>query len=285
MRLKYSHLKYSTSEDKVKLAFSSSACPDFEFDKILNIASLLKFDGIEIKDIHGEPDLPNSKIFSDENFRQSQTLLKASNIEIVSLTVNNVLSDKKNNIKLITEAYEHIDLAHRIGIKYVKVSAEKREKPSLNRKPDMSFIFENLRQICMYAKPKEVTILIETNGFFSDSRLLARFLKSLNCQNCGVSWNINNTVRYSFETPVQTVGIFEDKIKIVQLNDSVDNNDIIEYKAMGRGDLPIKETIAALKNFGYNEYLSLTWPKKTNPEILPPETILPQFHGFLKNIM
>ncbi len=269
----------------MKLSFSTSSCPDLSFDKIMLKAKALRFNGIELDSIGNEKYLPNTEDLSCNNLENTLKLLNANGLEVPLLASHTLLCDTKNKVTLMQEPYEYIDLAEKAGIKNISVFADKNTEPSINDDLDIFFIMENLKQVCAYAMPKEINILVETNGIFSDSRFLARMLREINCNNAGVSWNVNNTVRYSFEKPAQTVAVFGNRLKHVHLNDTLTQNGSIEYKPLGRGGLPIKETVAALKENGYSGYISLDWPKRDHPELLDADTILPQFLYYIKNLM
>lgn len=269
----------------MKFSFSTAACPELSFDRIIMKAKALRFDGIELEGIMNETYVPDASDFSFENLENTLKLLSANGLEIPILSSHTQLSDTKNKVKLMQEPYEYIDLAEKAGVRYIRVFGDKNLEPSINDNLDIFFVMENLKQICSYAKPKEITVLVETNGLFSDSRLLARMLREIDCKNAGVLWNVNNTVRYSFEKPDQTVSVFGNKLKHIHINDTLYKNGNLEYKPLGRGDLPLEDTINALKKAQYSGYISLDWPKRTEPDLLDSDTIFPQFLYYIKNLM
>ena len=269
----------------MKYAFSTVTCPDWDFKKIIATAKMLKFDGIEICGIQNELYTPKIKEFSIDNISQSMTYISGNNLEIPVISTQTFLGDKKSKIELFQEMYECIEIAEKADAPYVKVIGDRNTKPSVENNIDIYFVFDNMKQICSYAKTKCITVLMETKGIFSDSRFLGRFLNELDCKNSGVLWDINNTVRYSGEPPEQTVKIFENKIKHVHINDSVLINETLEYRPLGKGDLPLTGVADALKQINYNEFISLDWPKRTHSDILNADTILPQFLYYMKNIM
>ncbi len=269
----------------MKLSFSTASCPELSFDRIMMQAKALKLDGIELEGIKDEIYLPKCPDISPENMENTLKLLAANGLEIPLLSSHTILSDTKNKVKFLQEPYEYIDLAEKMGVRCIRVFGDKNIEPSINDNLDIFFVMENMKQICEYAKPKEITVLIETNGLFSDSRLLARMLREIDCKNAGVLWNVNNTVRYSFETPSQTVAVFGNKLKHVHISDTTYKNGELEYTPFGRGDLPLDETVNALKKANYDGYLSLHWPKRYRRDLLDIDTILPQFLYYIKNLM
>lgn len=277
-------LKYKNGVKVMKYAFSTEACPDWDFKKIVATAKMLKFDGIEICGIQNELHTPKIKEFTRDNIFQSMTYINGNNLKIPVIATQTCLGDKKNKINLLQEPYECIEIAEKAGIPYIKVSGDFNTEPMVENGIDLFYLLDNMKQVCSYARPKEITVLMETKGIFSDSRFLGRFLNELDCKNAGVLWDINNTYRYSGEPPEQTVGIFKNKIRHIHINDSVLKNGELLYKPLGKGDLPINDVVKALKDMDYREFISLDWPKRTHDEILSADTILPQFLYYMKNI-
>lgn len=269
----------------MKYAFSTNACPDWDFKKIIATAKMLKFDGIEICDLQNELHTPQIKEFSDSDFSQTMAYINGSNLKIPIIGTQTYLCDETNKIQLLQEPYECIEIAEKAGIPYIKVNGDFHTIPSVDNNINLFFVFDNMKQICSYANPKGITVLIETKGIFSDSRLLARFLNELNSKNAGVLWDINSTVRYSGETPQQTFSVFGHRIKHIHINDSVLKDGVLEYKPLGKGDLPLEEVINVLKKEEYTEFISLDWPKRTHSDLLNADTILPQFLYYMKNIL
>ena len=269
----------------MKFSFTTDSCPDKSLDEIISLARAFRFNGIELSGIKANIFAPDFQELSDENLPKIMNKLDDSGIEIPLLASHTILSDERKRVRLIQETYDNIDLAEKMGIRYVRVLNEKRIRNSiLSDDIDLYFILENLQQICSYAKPKDITILLETNSIFSDSRFLARFIQESGCKNVGVLWDVNHTVRYSFETPKQTANIFGNKIKHVHINDSILNDGILEYKPLGKGDLPLQEIIDALKEINYPHYISFEWPKRTKPKLESADIILPHFLYYIKNL-
>ena len=268
----------------MKYAFSTTVSPDWDFKKIIAVAKMLKFDGIEICGLQNEMSVPKIKEFSRDNISQSRAYISGNNLKIPVISTQTCLGDKKNKMELFNETYECIEIAEKMGVPYINVFGDFRTKPLVENNVDIFFIFDNLKQICSYARTKGITMLMETKGIFSDSRFLARFLNELDCKNSGVLWDINNTVRYCGEDPEQTAKVFEGKIKHVHINDSVLINENLEYKPLGKGNLPLTEVADALKQINYNEFISLDLPEKTHEGLPNEETLLPQFLYYMKNI-
>jgi fatty-acyl-CoA synthase len=51
---------------------------------------------------------------------------------------------------------------------------------------------------------------------------------------------------------------------------------------LGEGEVPVREQLQALRQQGYQGYVSVEWEKKWHPEIPDPEVALPQHIALLK---
>jgi fatty-acyl-CoA synthase len=54
---------------------------------------------------------------------------------------------------------------------------------------------------------------------------------------------------------------------------------------MGEGEVPVREQLKVLEQYGYNGYVSVEWEKKWHPEIAEPEIALPQHIAWLKSVL
>ena len=55
------------------------------------------------------------------------------------------------------------------------------------------------------------------------------------------------------------------------------------YKMTGEGDIPIAETIDALKSINYEGYLSLEWVKRWAPDLSDAGIVFPQFINYIQS--
>jgi len=67
------------------LSFSTLGCPAWTFSQALQYATANDYQGIEIRGIKGDLDLPNNPLFSASNFAQTKREITDSQIKIVNL--------------------------------------------------------------------------------------------------------------------------------------------------------------------------------------------------------
>ena len=268
----------------MKLSFSTLGCPEWSWNEIIATAKDMGFDGIEVRGVENELYAPDIKEFSKENIENTNKKLHDMGLHIICFTSACYLYDQENYDKYIVEGKAYIDTAYAAGAPYVRVLGDKDPQPS-NPVHD-GVVAKALAALSDYAKDKNVTVLIETNGAYADTARLAKLLAKVSDQNIGVLWDVHHPYRYFGETPETTyknIGAF---IRYVHVKDSVvSENGKLQYKMMGYGDLPVKEAVKVLHKNGYNGYISLEWVKRWYSDLEDPGVVFMQFINYMKKII
>ena len=261
----------------MKFAFSTLGCPDWTFNEIISTAVDLGFDGVEIRGIENEVFAPFAKPFLGANIDKTIEFLKEKHTDISMLSTGVVLGKDRN--AAISEATAYIDLADKLKVKFIRVMITDKPYPE---NTDIALAEGTYKEICRYAKSKNVTPLIETNGILSDSKVMKEFIENTNCENGGVLWDIHHPYRYFNETLEQTFENIGKYVKYVHVKDSVMNNDKVQYKMIGQGDVPVLGAIKLLKEKGYDSYVTLEWVKRWCPELEEAGIVFSRFSNFFK---
>jgi fatty-acyl-CoA synthase len=177
------------------------------------------------------------------------------------------------------DAQRYIDLASKLGIPLVRVmcsgSPDKAEG-------DLGTLFTNYEQICLFGESKGVLPVLESNGFFCDTKLFRDFLDRVSSKNKGVIWDIHHTFRYKGEKPEESIGNLGKYIKHVHIKDSVFEKGEVVYKMIGDGDIPIKTAVDLLKKSGYKGFLSLELVRKWYKGLEDPSIVISQYIDEMK---
>ncbi len=128
------------------------------------------------------------------------------------------------------------------------------------------------------AEKAGVTLLIKTNGLFSDTALLRDLLDAYASDSLGVLWDVHHPFRDCGETPDQTIRNLGAYIKHVHLRDS---NDAGQYELVGEGTLPIPDVIRALSSVDYDGFISLEWKIEWMTDLPYLDVILPHFVNYM----
>ena len=268
----------------MKLAFSTLGCPGWMWRDILSAAADLGYDGIEMRGLFREMYVPNVSLFSPEAIQNTLATLQRLGLEIPCMTSNAGIGRKVGHLAAMDEARDYIDLAGRAGSPFVRVMgnvyAEPDEEPM-----DEGQVVEALQELGDYAAPQGVNVLLETNGYFADTKNLARVLKNANRPNVAALWDVHYPIRFFDEAPQETAGNLEGYVRYVHFKDSRMENGKIRYRILGDGDLPLEGFLAALRSIGYDGYISLEWVKRWDPTLEEPGVVLAHFVNKMKAML
>lgn len=262
----------------MKYAFSTLACPTWRYQDIVATAKDLGYDGIEIRGISGEMYAPKMKVF---NHNVEENLARLQGLEIPMITSNCCVANVGDAETALIEGKEYIDLAKKIGAKFVRIMPT---NSAMLDGGDFNQAVASYSELCDYAGDSEVMPLIESNGMFADTKVLSKFMQVVNKPNMGVLWDVHHPYRYnneSIDTTIENIGKY---IKYVHIKDSVRNNNVTEYKMLGKGDLPLSDAIKGLKSINYEGYVTLEWLKRWNPNLEEPGVVLAHFINRVKSL-
>src|SRR5256884_7230166 len=110
-----------------------------------------------------------------------------------------------------------IDLALRLGAPYVRVFGNKLVGPQAAA---VEHIAASLRELGDYAGPKNVTVILESHGDFTNSAILREILEKAASPHVALLWDAHNTFVEGKEEPDITVSQLGKYIRHTHLKDS-----------------------------------------------------------------
>lgn len=262
---------------KMKLAFSTLGCPNWTWDEIFATAKDMAIDGIEVRGVGKEMYSPHNPIFSEQGCAATLERLRRADIEISAFTSGAVLSSE-NEEAAIAEVRDYIELASRMGTRYVRVL------PSPSPQPEQADLGRAKRlytALCAEAKPKGVCLLIETNGALADSSAMAEFMEGSDPQSAGVLWDLHHPYRFCGESPEQTYAKIGRYVRYMHVKDSVMHDGKVQYRMMGHGDVPIFDALKLLKENSYEGFITLEWVKRWNEELQEPGLVFYHYGNYM----
>ena len=263
----------------MKISFSTLACPDFEWSDIYSMAKDFQFDGIEIRGLGNDIFSVKAKPFSDAQLPKTVEKLKTLGLEIPCLSSGACLKFADKQEETAAEITAYAKLANCLGTPYIRILADLEPQPA--DEVDDDAIAEFLKKLVPVAEEYNVTLLVETNGVYCDTKRLKKLLDKVGSRKIAALWDMHHPYRFKGELPSETVANLGEYIKYTHTKDSVNNNGKIEYKLMGEGDMPIKEMLEALKNVGYTGYVSLEWVKRWSNNLCDAGIVIPHYASFM----
>ena len=260
------------------LSFSTLGCPAWTFSQAIQHASANNYQGIEIRGIKGDLDLPNQPIFSATNLASTSREVADKNLKIVNLgsSANLHFLDLAKRQKNLDEAKKYIELANQLACPFIRVFPNDLPKDQ-DEKATVETIINSLRELGDYAKNSGVKVLLESHGKVIKSDMLLHIMQEANHQNVGLVWDFFNMWSVTKEAPAEMYQQLKKYIFHTHIKDAILTEKGETYTLLGEGNSPVKEALHALKSGGYAGYYSFEWEKLWHPEIQEPEIALPHF--------
>ena len=265
----------------MKLAFSTLGCPSYSWQEITAMAKDLGFSGIELRGLGDGIFSAYAEPFKDANIEKTRERLKKLHIEIPCISTGCALRYEDKTDETIEEVTTYIRLAEKLGTPYIRVLGDRGAAPGDDF--DDEIVINALKRLVPVAEEAGVTLLLETNGVYSNTKRLADVIWAVGSDSVGALWDMHHPYRYGGESPQDTIQNLGAYVKYTQIKDSVmKENGEVEYRIMGEGDLPIADFIAALRSVNFEGFITLEWLKAYMPDLESSGVVFPQFVNFMK---
>jgi len=267
----------------MKIAFSTLGCPDFSWTDIYSMAKDFGFDGIEIRGLGNEIYAVKAQPFTESELPQTIKKLSELRLEIPCLSSGCCLKFAEDEEKNFKEIVEYITLASKLGTPYVRILGDL--EPAPEGDVDDAVVLAALKRLVPVAEEKGVTLLVETNGVYSDTSRLCSLLNNIASDAVGALWDVHHPYRFAGETPGKTIQNLGAYIKYVHIKDSVVEDGVIRYRMLGEGDLPIDDIMLALRSINYEGYISLEWVKRWAADLDDAGIVFPNFANYMNRYL
>ena len=264
----------------MKLCFSTLACPEWTWDKILTFAKECGYSGIEVRGVLSELHASNMPQFQPGAIKATKARLSELGLQIACLSSACEIQRPVVWEQTRDMAMKYIDIAKALGVPYVRVLADVAPSP-MGKVDDLTVRFA-AKELGDYAGKNGVTILIESNGAYADSRRLRALLDEIAMPSVAALWDINHPIRFFGEAPETTYDHLAPYIRHVHVKDSYMIGSRVLYCAFGDGDLPVQPFFRVLLRKGYDGYFSLEWLKRWEDYLDDPEYALRAFMRYVE---
>ncbi len=260
---------------RLPIAFSTLGCPAWDLQKILSFAEQHGFAAVEFRGLQGNLDLPSHAAFATDHIAETKREIQSHGLRVACVSSSASLheSDPEKRSKVLVDARRFIDLASTLDAPYVRVfgSSTDSAHPSVPSEDLKARVAAGLHELGEYAGPRKVTVIIESHDDFTSSATLADVLHRADSKSVALLWDAHHTFAESNEDPKFTVGQLGPWIRHTHLKDSVGKGGDRKYVLTGRGNVPIKEQIAALRSIGYKGFYCFEWEKVWHLDLEDPE--------------
>jgi sugar phosphate isomerase/epimerase len=260
---------------RLPIAFSTLACPTWEWATVLDFAAAHGFAAIELRGLQGNLDLPSHPVFSKQQIQQTKREIRAHELRIACVSTSAYMneSDATKRAEQLSDAERFIDLAASLNAPYVRVFGTNSDEEGLGVPGDSmrARIANSLNELGEYGGLHKVSVLIESHDHCVTSPVLSDILRRADSPHVGLLWDAHHTFADGKEAPQFTVRQLGKWIRHTHLKDSLPAGSERKYVLTGRGDVPIQRQVAALQKMGYPGFFCFEWEKVWHPDLTDPE--------------
>ena len=250
----------------MKLSFSTRGWWDIGWEDLVDTATEMHFQGIEIYNVLRRPELiGKGGPFHRYNVVATARELKNKGLSIPVFDTDCDLSTPEGG----AEMRRSIDIAGDMSVPYVAADA---------KGEDMDTIIGNLEELIAFAEIKKVTILMKTRGIFSNTAKLRDLMNHFASDSLAALWDVHHPYRDCGETPAVTITNLGAYVKHVHLRDS---DDAETYNLIGEGSYPVDGLMRALYSVDYDGFISLMWKTDWMEDLPEREVIFPHFVNYM----
>ena len=261
----------------MKLSFSTKGWHGYSFADFCDAAVTLRFQGIEFHNIHNEEFTSKAGALNPARAASAMRELYEKNLCISCLDTIYNPADKKAAKEMDGEIKEAVILASSLKVPFVRIRAIETK----SKEDSIAAVINCLEKALPLAEQKNVTILVETVGLFSDTSVLANVLNTFACDNIAALWDFHSPYRNAGETAETTIKNLGAYVRHVHVKDSVVAGDKTEYCLIGEGTLPIADMMIALRSINYDGFISLEWSPEWLKELNDMEIIFSHFVTYM----
>ena len=263
---------------RLPLAFSTLGCPAWSLTKVLAEAERLGYAAVELRGIEGEMDLTRRPELTGSGIPETRRRFADHGLVISDLGASSRMheSDPIARAAQLDEGRRFIDLAHELGVPFVRVFGDKLVAGETKEKT-VERVVDGLRTLGEHAKGSGVSVLIESHGDFARSDDLKNILTAVNLPTVALLWDAHHTVVLGKESPAETWRALGSFVRHTHIKDSRPDGDGVRYVLTGEGTVPVLETVRVLQEGGYKGYYCFEWEKKWHPELEEPEVAFPHY--------
>ncbi len=269
-----------------RLSFSTLGCPDWTFEQIVDFAARHAYQGIELRGIQRQMDLTQCSVFNTATARtRSLSLMSDKGLQFVNLGSSATLhfAEGAERQKQLDEGKRFIDLAHALKCPYIRVFPNNFIKEQ-SKQQTLDLIAKGLRDLGNYSRGSEVSVLMETHGDLVHTDDLETLMQAVSHKQVGLTWDFTNMWTITKESPEEMYKRLHKYIRHTHVKDATMEGDKIQYRFLGRGEVPVREALQALKKNNYQGFLSFEWEKLWHPELEEPALALADYPIAIKSI-
>ncbi|HVT87500.1 MAG TPA: sugar phosphate isomerase/epimerase family protein [Tepidisphaeraceae bacterium] len=267
----------------MKFAFSTVACPKWDFETIAARAKEYGYEGVEIRGFLNEAILPSANIFLSDPAKITG-IFASQGVEIACLSSSIAMTgNRKSDLIQAGDCKRFIDTAAELDCPLVKIFDREVRPGSPFNPMGMGFhsrgsagieLGDWLLPLGDYAAERNVTIVIENALSFRSAKEMWLILDRLSHPSIACCWDVCNAAMIG-EPPSVSVPFLNSRIQYVQVKDAKLGPLGANFCKLGEGDVQVRKLLIRLMGIGYSGWVTMEWEKAWLVNLAEPEEILP----------
>ena len=250
----------------MRLSFSVKGWQNLSWQKIQDIAAETDFSGIELYETY--PSFARRDgAFHRNNIMASVHALREKKLAIPCIDTAIDLAGGDEEVQKLIGL---ISTADELFVENIAVHVLQN---------DAQNVFEHIGKLLPLLEEHNVSLLIATDGVYSDTKKLCELLDAFASDHVAALWDCYSTYFYAGQEPEKTVSDLGAYIRHVHIKDSVKNGG---FTVVGEGDMPFADVMNALSSVDYDGFLSLQWENEWMGGFHDCEILFPHFVSFMR---
>lgn len=265
----------------MKVAFSTLACPGWTLDQIIDAALHYGYEGLELRVLDGkllQPDLPT------ETRQRVLSACQKARLPIVSVdtSVQTARPDTVERREQVHNGLAMLELAAQWEAPFIRVYGQPPDGITESDLYDCAA--DALAQLAERGEQLGIAVLVETHDALASGRRAAEVLNRVPNPFAGALWDMLHPYRMD-EQPDETLRVLGNRVRHVHVKDGRRAGNEWQLVPLGEGEVPVVRILSALRQAGYDGWLSVEWEKYWHPELAEPEIALPQHIAQLREYL
>ena len=273
----------------MQLAMSTLGTPTWDIETLCTRAAAYGYDGVDVRGYLDELDITRHPAFTDDLTKTAAQFHEAG-LAISALSSSIGLCEPDRREAALGEARRFMTIVEIFDIEYIRVFG-RGDLDTYDREQLAAFAAETIDELNQIEGATARTWMIETHDHWLEHAHISQLLDAIDASNVHVLWDIGNTLRFTDDTPEDTVTALGSEICYVHLKDASYDpthpgamDDGWRYVVPGAGDLPLESAIELLIADGYDGWYAFEHEKRWHPELPDAEEIYPACVEWIQGI-
>ncbi|MDD5898658.1 MAG: sugar phosphate isomerase/epimerase [Clostridia bacterium] len=260
----------------MKLAFSTLGCPDWRMEQILDAATRLGYQGVELRGVQGGMEPGEIACLQGENRGKTLRAFADCGIELCVYGTSVHFHDPETLEQHYQKALQALWFCADCSIPMMRIFGNEVQPETEQAQLDQ--IARTFDKLCREAERLHVQPLLEVHGNLTTIERLRYVAERVDSPTFGIIWDVGHT-HAVYGTRVDTFyQALKPWIRHVHMKDAIHENGRLHHLcAVGQGHLPLRQIVKMLEEDGYPGYYSLEWEKRWHPELEEPEIVFPAY--------